>query len=214
VTAGPTREAIDPVRYLSNRSSGRMGYAVAAAAQARGHDVTLVSGPTSLEVPAGVGLVQVESADDLYRAVEGRIGGADVAVMAAAVADFRPAQVSLQKIKTRSGERLVLDLVRTRDILGSAREAMGFGGLLVGFAAETEDVAANALAKLHAKGCDVIAANDVSRAGAGFDSPDNEIVLYFRDGREEPLGFHTKAHLGELIVRACERELAARADSR
>lgn len=209
VTAGPTREAIDPVRYLSNRSSGKMGYAIAAAAAAGGHRVVLVSGPTALEVPVGVDFVPVESAGEMFAAVARRIAAADVCIMAAAVSDYRPVAPADRKIK-KTDDRLVLELERTPDILGSARDELGFEGLLVGFAAETDDVAANARAKLAKKRCDLVAANDVSRRDIGFDAPRNELVLYFADGREEPLGLHEKGHLGALLVDVCRREWANR----
>lgn len=209
VTAGPTREAVDPVRYLTNRSSGKMGYAVAAAAAVRGHEVILVSGPTALEVPVGVEFVSVESAEDMCRAVERRIGRVDVVVMAAAVADYRPVEVAAQKMK-KSGETMTLELVKTLDILGSARGEMGFAGLLVGFAAETENVAGNAMGKLESKGCDLVAANDVSKRGVGFDSAENELVVFFKDGRVEELGRHEKGHLGEMLVEICEREIGGK----
>ena len=205
VTAGPTREVLDPVRYLTNRSSGKMGYAVAHAAAKRGHEVILVSGPTALEVPVGVEFVSVESAEDLYRAVERRSGRVDVMVMAAAVADYRPAEVAEQKIK-KVGETMTLELVKTRDVLGSSRGEMGFAGLLVGFAAETENVAGNALAKLEGKGCDLMVANDVSKRGVGFDAAENELVVFFRVGRVVEWGRHGKGHLGEMLVEICERE--------
>lgn len=208
ITAGPTREAIDPVRYLTNRSSGKMGYALAAAAVDRGHHVTLVSGPTALEIPPGADFVPVESADDMFQAVEARVATADVCIMAAAVADYRPGAPSDQKIKKTSG-KLTLELVRTRDILGSARRQMGFGGLLVGFAAETENVESNAMDKLERKACDIVAANDVSRDDRGFDHDRNEIVLFFGDGRREPLGNHEKSHLGAVLIEICEREAVA-----
>ena len=206
ITAGPTREPIDPVRYLTNRSSGKMGYAIAEAAAKAGHTVTLVSGPTSIDVPGGVDFVSVSSAEDMYQAVARRIGKAHVCIMTAAVADYTPAVVAEQKIK-KSGDTLSLELVRTKDILGSAREPLGFTGLLVGFAAETENVAANALSKLERKHCDIIAANDVSQSGIGFSSAENEIVLFHSDGRNEPLGRHEKSHLGEMLIGVCEREL-------
>ena len=134
ITAGPTREAIDPVRYLSNRSSGRMGYALAAAAARQDHQVLLISGPSSLDVPAGVDFLPVESAREMFEAVENHINKTDAAIFAAAVADYRPVSVPDQKIK-KTGETLDLQLVRNPDILGSARSGFGFQGTLVGFAA-------------------------------------------------------------------------------
>ncbi len=183
ITAGPTREAIDPVRYLTNRSSGKMGYAMAAAAAHAGHKVLLISGPTSLDVPAGVDFLPIESAEEMYQAVSNYLPRTDAAIFAAAVADYTPATRADQKIK-KSGDTLSLDLVKTKDILGSARSEMGFAGFLVGFAAETENVEANARMKLEAKGCDLIVANDVSRADIGFDTHENEALLIFPDRTE------------------------------
>jgi len=185
ITAGPTREAIDPVRYLTNRSSGKMGYALADVAAGKGHRVILISGPTDagLEVPDGVDFIPVESAAEMYDVVKRWIGKADVAIFAAAVADYRPAEFLEQKIK-KDGEELTLKLVRNADILGSAREKFGFDGTLVGFAAETEHVVENARGKLLRKGCDMVVANDVSRKDIGFDSDENEVVLVFRDDDE------------------------------
>jgi phosphopantothenoylcysteine synthetase/decarboxylase len=180
ITAGPTREAIDPVRFLTNRSSGKMGYAIADAAVHAGHQVLLVSGPTSLDVPAGVDFIPVESAAEMYEVVARYLPKMDAAFFAAAVADYTPAHVSGQKIK-KEGDCLSLELVKTRDILGSARQVMGFEGFLVGFAAETEHLEENARAKLEKKGCDLIVANDVSRSDIGFDSEENEALLVFKD---------------------------------
>jgi phosphopantothenoylcysteine synthetase/decarboxylase len=180
ITAGPTREAIDPIRFLTNRSSGKMGYAIADAAVHAGHQVLLVSGPTSLDVPAGVDFIPVESAADMYDVVARYLPKMGAAFFAAAVADYTPAKVSDQKIK-KERDCLSLELVKTRDILGSAREVMGFKGFLVGFAAETEHLEANARVKLEKKGCDLIVANDVSRSDIGFDSSENEALLVFKD---------------------------------
>jgi phosphopantothenoylcysteine synthetase/decarboxylase len=204
ITAGPTREAIDPVRYLSNRSSGKMGYALAAAAAARGHEVVLISGPVRLEVPAGVAeTVAVESARDLFDAVRERIDDCDAAIFCAAVADYRPVAVSDQKIK-KTGDRLTLELERTEDVLGSARPVFGFGGVLVGFAAETDGLVAHAREKLEKKGCDLLVANDVSRPGIGFDSDRNAVMLFFADGRQESLSERPKSEIGQIVVEIVE----------
>jgi phosphopantothenoylcysteine synthetase/decarboxylase len=200
ITAGPTREAIDPVRYLSNRSSGRMGYALAAAAARQDHQVLLISGPTSLEVPAGVDFLPVESAREMFEAVENHLHTADAALFAAAVADYRPATVPDRKIK-KSGETLTLELVRTPDILGSARSRFGFRGTLVGFAAETENLETNARDKLARKACDLIVANDVSRRDIGFDSSQNEVLLVFPE-HSQPLAKDDKEHLAYHILDA------------
>ena len=183
ITAGPTREAIDPVRFLTNRSSGKMGYAIAAAAVHAGHQVLLISGPTSLDVPAGVDFIPVESAEEMYEVVARYLPKMGAAFFAAAVADFTPAKISSQKIK-KSGEKMILELVKTKDILGSARDPLGFEGFLTGFAAETENLEVNARTKLENKGCDLIVANDVSRSDIGFDSEENEALLVFKDRTE------------------------------
>ena len=180
ITAGPTREPIDPVRYLTNRSSGKMGYAIADAAAHAGHNVLLISGPTSLDVPEGLDFIPVETAAEMFAAVAAYLPRMDAAIFAAAVADYTPAAPAAQKIK-KSGGSISLELVKTKDILGSARSEMGFTGFLVGFAAETENVEANARLKLAAKGCDLIIANDVSRSDIGFDSHENEALLVFPD---------------------------------
>ncbi len=198
ITAGPTREALDPVRYLSNRSSGRMGFALAAAAAAAGHEVTLIAGPVALDTPAGVQRVDVVSAQEMYDAVRERQPGADAAIFSAAVADYRPAQVAVQKIK-KSAETMTLTLERTPDILGSVRSVFGWRGVLVGFAAETENVIANARAKLERKGCDVMVANDVSQPGIGFDAAENEVTLLTAGG-EETLPRMSKEALARVII--------------
>lgn len=198
ITAGPTREALDPVRYLTNRSSGKMGYALAAAAAEHGHHVILVSGPTALDVPDGVDFVQVESADDMYEAVEHFIPGCNIAILCAAVADYKPAVAAAQKIK-KTGETLTLELVRTRDILGSMRDAFGFQGYLVGFAAETNDVENYARGKLRKKKCDLIVANDVSQPGIGFDSSENAVSLIY-EGFTDTLERAPKSELARQII--------------
>lgn len=198
ITAGPTREPIDPVRYLTNRSSGKMGYAIADAAVHAGHRVLLISGPTELDVPAGVDFIPVETAAEMFSAVAAYLPGMDAAVFAAAVADYTPAAPAEQKIK-KNLHTLSLELVKTRDILGSARGVMGFTGFLVGFAAETENIESNARLKLVAKGCDLIIANDVSRDDIGFNSHENEALLVFPD-RTEPFPKAPKHDLAIRIV--------------
>lgn len=203
ITAGPTREALDPVRYLTNRSSGRMGYALAGAARHEGHEVILVSGPTRLDVPAGVDFVPVESAQQMYEAVRDMVKYADAAILCAAVADYRPVAVQEQKIK-KGAERMVLELERTPDILGSMRGVFGFEGVLVGFAAETQNVLGYAQEKLARKGCDMMVANDVSRADIGFDSRENEVALVFPEGRVVQLEKDTKEHVAlQIVEHAC-----------
>jgi phosphopantothenoylcysteine synthetase/decarboxylase len=200
VTAGPTREPIDPVRFLSNRSSGKMGYELAAAFARGGHSVLLVSGPTAIDVPEGVDYLPVETAAGMHQAVAHHIGRMDIAVFAAAVADYTPAAPASQKLK-KSAETLTLELVKTPDILGSARLPFGFTGTLVGFAAETENLEANAREKLTRKGCDLIIANDVSKPGIGFDSNQNEVILVYPDHRE-PLPMASKHDLAHQLVQA------------
>ena len=204
ITAGPTREPLDPVRYLSNRSSGKMGYAIAAAAIAAGHNITLISGPTSLPAPQGARILQITTAQEMHDAVMAALPLAQVAIFAAAVADYRPVQVAAQKIK-KHGETLTLTLERTPDILGSTRAA-GFTGVLVGFAAETENLLEHASDKLRRKGCDLIVANDVSGTATGFDTDENEITLVFATGEIRPLPRASKSRLAEILVGVC-REL-------
>lgn len=200
VTAGPTREPIDPVRFLTNRSSGKMGYTLAGAFAHEGHSVLLVSGPTSLDVPEGIDYIPVETAAEMHDAVARYIGRMDVAVFAAAVADYTPAAVQPQKIK-KSGDTLTLELVRTADILGSARKVFGFDGTLVGFAAETENLEANAREKLVSKHCDLVIANDVSQPGIGFDSDQNQVLLVYPD-RTDSLPLASKHELSMQLVDA------------
>ena len=200
ITAGPTREPIDPVRYLTNRSSGKMGYALATAARDAGHEVVLISGPVRLAPPEGVEVIPAWTAAEMFAAVGGRIGGCDVAIFAAAVADYTPAEVAEQKIKKTGGDTLTLELVRTRDILGSARGEFEFGGVLVGFAAETENVRDNAIGKMRRKGCDFLVANDVSRKDIGFDGDQNEVVVYAKDGTETPVPKGSKAEVALAIL--------------
>ena len=200
VTAGPTREPIDPVRFLTNRSSGKMGYTLAGAFIHEGHSVLLVSGPTGLDVPEGADFLPVETAAEMHEAVSRHIGRMEVAVFAAAVADYTPANVEDRKIK-KSGGNLVVELVPTKDILGSARNVFGFTGTLVGFAAETDNLEANARGKLERKGCDLVIANDVSQDGIGFDSDHNQVLLVYPD-RTESLPLASKHELSLQLVDA------------
>ena len=202
LTAGPTREPLDPVRYLSNRSSGKMGYALAEAARRAGHEVVLISGPTALPQPAGLHFLRVETAQEMMEAVETAMADTDCAIFAAAVADYRPARVADQKIK-KSADSMHLVLERTPDILGSMR-ALGYRGVLVGFAAETENLLENARGKLVKKGCDLIVANDVSQRGIGFDADDNAVTLVFAGGREESIRKMSKRDLAEKLIGVCE----------
>jgi phosphopantothenoylcysteine decarboxylase/phosphopantothenate--cysteine ligase len=197
VTAGPTREPIDPVRYISNRSSGKMGYGLATAALRRGAAVTLVSGPTALTPPAGAVFVPVQTAEEMREAVLQHLDRATIVVKAAAVADYRARQASSTKIK---GKRdLTLELTPNADILAevAARRPNAF---VVGFAAETHDVAANARAKLERKGIDLLVANDVSQQGIGFDAEDNEVLLLDRWGGARALPRMPKSDVADAIL--------------
>ncbi len=198
VTAGPTREHIDPIRFLSNRSSGRMGFAVAAAAAARGHETTLVSGPASLATPPGVKRLDVVSAREMLAEVRRRLPAADVLVMAAAVADWRPRRMAARKLKKRAMTPL-LELVPNPDILAAVAPLKG-GRLFIGFAAETGDPLPEARRQLAAKGLDLIVANDVTAPGAGFEVDTNRATLISRDGATTPLPLMSKAELGARIV--------------
>lgn len=207
ITAGPTREPIDPVRYLSNRSSGKMGYALAAAALAQGHEVVLISGPVHLAPPEGATRFQVETAREMFEAVQREITTCDIAIFSAAVADYRPLTPVAQKIKKHEST-LTLELERTEDILGSARSVFGFTGYLVGFSAETEHLLDHARTKLQRKQCDLIIANDVSQPGIGFDSSENAVTLCFATGETRALPRQSKQTLAtvlmaEIITRSC-----------
>jgi phosphopantothenoylcysteine decarboxylase / phosphopantothenate---cysteine ligase len=198
ITAGPTQEDIDPVRYISNRSSGRMGYALAEAAAQRGAHVLLVSGPTALTAPAGVETVAVRSAADMTEAVLSRLNAADIVIMAAAVADYRPVSRAPQKIKKQAGA-LTIELESTRDILREIGARSG-GRFVVGFAAETENLIENARKKLQGKNLDMIVANDVSGADSGFDSEFNAAVLLSGDGDPLELPRMTKQLMAGRIL--------------
>lgn len=185
ITTGATREELDPVRFISNRSSGRMGFAIAEAALNRGAEVTVVTGVTTVNPPDGVRLVPATSADEMYTAVEREISSASILIGAAAVADYRPARKAANKIK-KTENSLVLNLERTRDIIGDVAAAKHNGLLVVGFAAETDNLLTNALEKLQSKNLDAIVANDVTRSDSGFDSSMNAITIMTRD-TEQPL---------------------------
>jgi len=208
VTAGPTREPIDPVRYLSNRSSGKMGHAVATAALRRGAEVVLISGPTALKPPAGAVYVPVQTAEEMREAALQHLGAASVVIKAAAVADYRVERPSPTKIKS-GGKRegLSLDLVPNPDILKELAQKKG-GAFLVGFAAETNDVRAHAAEKLRAKGVDLLVANDVSQHGIGFEADDNQVILLDRWGGTLELPRMTKIQVAHAIL---DRILALRA---
>jgi phosphopantothenoylcysteine decarboxylase/phosphopantothenate--cysteine ligase len=211
VTAGPTYEDVDPVRYLGNRSSGRMGFALAAEAARRGAVVTLVAGPTPLEPPPVREVIRVRRAVEMHRAVMERAPRMDVVVMAAAVADYEPASTAPQKVP-KGADTLTLVLRRTPDILadlGARRLESGEGPVLVGFAAETEDVVARARAKREAKHADLIVANDVSRGDAGFDVETNAVTIVGAEGADT-LPLQSKAGVAAGILDRVERLLTLR----
>ena len=198
ITAGPTCEDLDPVRYITNRSSGKMGYAVAEVAARRGAKVVLVSGPVNLETPAGVERIDVRTAKEMYEAVAGRIGEASIAILAATVADYRPVEPRSEKIK-KSAAGLTVTLEPTTDILAEVAKSKG-PRVVVGFAAETDHVAENARKKLNAKNADLIVANDVTAEGAGFDQDTNIVTLFARDGRDLALPKMKKSEVADRIL--------------
>ena len=204
VTAGPTREALDPVRYISNHSSGRMGAAVAAAAWRRGADVELIAGPLAIQPPVGPRLTQVESTEEMARAVQEALPDADLLVMAAAPADFTPAHPMPSKIK-KGAKAPAVALDFTVDILAATRGARRPGAVIVGFALETNDVLANARAKLEAKDLDLIVVNDATEPGAGFGVDTNRVTLLDRAGREERLELMPKTAVADAILDRVER---------
>jgi phosphopantothenoylcysteine decarboxylase/phosphopantothenate--cysteine ligase len=198
VTAGPTRETIDPVRFISNRSSGKMGYAIAEAALAAGHTVTLISGPAAVTPPDGAQFISITTSDELYREVHRALSQCDVLVMCAAVSDYKPARVEPRKLKKRNTP-FALELIPTRDTLASLpKDDRSY--LVVGFAAETHDLEANALKKLREKNCDLIVANDVSRTDAGMESDENAVTIFFRNGEVQKISRTSKQIIaGELV---------------
>jgi phosphopantothenoylcysteine decarboxylase/phosphopantothenate--cysteine ligase len=200
VTAGPTIEPIDPVRYITNRSSGKMGYAIAHKAAMRGADVTLISGPTNIKPPLGVNLIRVNTAEEMMDAVFAHRAEMDAIIKAAAVADFRPALSSNQKIK-KSEEDISIKLVKNPDILSELGISKSKPGqILVGFAAETENIMANAKEKLARKNLDMIVVNDVTAKDAGFDVDTNRVTLIFRDGAVHELPLLTKDEVADELL--------------
>ena len=208
VTAGPTREHIDPVRFISNRSTGKMGFAIAQCAAGRGHEVTLVAGPVALATPPGVRRGDVTSARDMLAAVEAHLPACEALVMCAAVADFRPRQASAVKLKKR-GLAPVLALEANPDILATVRDRKE-GRIFVGFAAETGDPRPEGRRKLTEKGLDLLVANDVSQPDAGFAVDTNRVTLLTRDGGEQALPLLPKPDVAERIVVWMEQALASR----
>ncbi len=203
VTAGPTVERIDPVRYLTNRSSGKMGYAIARHAAHMGAEVTLISGPTSMDTPVGVNRISVDSAESMNEVAIAH-ADSDIIIAAAAVADYRPAEIADRKIK-KSDDDLSIPLVRTPDVLRGLGSQKKEGQILVGFAAETNDVKANAIKKIEKKNLDMIVANDVSQAGAGFQSDTNVIQIIEKNGNVQDFDLMTKDEAAVEVLKAVVR---------
>jgi phosphopantothenoylcysteine decarboxylase / phosphopantothenate---cysteine ligase len=197
ITAGPTREPIDPVRYISNRSSGKMGYAIAEAALDAGHDVILISGPVNLAPPPKAKFISVSTSDEMFEAVHQHADSSNICVLCAAVADYKPAQVSPVKIK-KCAAQVSLELVPTRDILQSLGLQEDRKFLLVGFAAETDHLEANAAKKLREKNCDIIVAND---ARIAMETDENELLILFRDGETKKISRSSKKNLARELVK-------------
>ncbi len=203
ITAGPTREPLDPVRFLSNRSSGKMGYALAAAAIEAGHEVALISGPVCIAAPAGAQVLRVTTADEMADAVQTRMNtGCDVFIMCAAVADFKPREVRREKIKKRDGLTRI-ELAPTRDILATVELPRDRRVIVAGFAAESEALEENARKKLIEKRCDFLCANDISRMDTGFDADENELTIFFRDGSRRHFERAPKIELARKIIKIC-----------
>jgi phosphopantothenoylcysteine decarboxylase/phosphopantothenate--cysteine ligase len=199
VTAGPTRESIDPVRFISNRSSGKMGYAIAEAAIAAGHSVTLISGPASVTPPEGAQFISITTSDELHDEVHRAVRECDVLVMCAAVSDYKPAKVGPRKMK-KLKTPFALDLIPTRDILASlSRDNRSY--LVVGFAAETHDLELNAQKKLREKNCDMIVANDVSKTDSAMESDENAVTIFFRSGESKTISRRSKKNIARELVK-------------
>jgi phosphopantothenoylcysteine decarboxylase/phosphopantothenate--cysteine ligase len=196
ITAGPTREPIDPVRYLSNRSSGKMGYAIAEAALEAGHEVTLISGPVDLDPPHDAEFISISTSDEMFDAVHRYADRCDICVLCAAVADYKPATAAKQKIKKKN-EPFSLELVPTRDVLASiAKQDRQF--LVAGFAAETNDLENNAQRKLREKNCDIIVANDVS---IGMETDENKVTILFRNGEQQKISRAPKKIIARALIK-------------
>ena len=205
ITAGPTREILDPVRFFSNRSSGKMGYALAEEAHQLGADVTLISGPVSLNPPIGVNVKYIENAEEMYDAVLEEFPSADIVIKSAAVADYRPKQVSNEKMKKQDGD-LIIQMERTKDILKTLGERKDHQ-FLVGFAAETSNLDEYAMSKLKRKNADMIIANNVNEKGAGFEEETNIVTIYKKDGSNKRLGLMSKKELAKEIFREIVKTL-------
>jgi len=204
ITAGPTREPIDPVRFLSNRSSGKMGYAIAEAAIEAGHEVVLISGPVELARPRGVAVIPVSTSDQMFDAVHEHSRNSDVLVMCAAVADYKPVAVFTKKIKKRNA-KFLLELIPTRDVLASLPKNRKY--FVVGFAAETDNIATNAQQKLLKKNCDLVVAND---ARIGMEGDENEVEIFFRDGETKKLSRASKKIISRDLVKIFEKYFGKR----
>jgi len=191
---------MDPVRYISNRSSGKMGYAIAEAALAEGHHVTLISGPVRVEAPRDASLISVSTSDEMFEAVHQHADQCNICVLCAAVADYKPAAISPTKIKKR-GEKFSLELVPVRDILDSLGHKQDRKFVLVGFAAETDHVEQNAARKLRAKNCDIMIANDVSGRDSGMESDANEVIILFRNGERKKISRAPKTIIARELVK-------------
>jgi phosphopantothenoylcysteine decarboxylase / phosphopantothenate---cysteine ligase len=202
ITAGPTREYIDPVRFLSNRSSGKMGFAIAEAAVKRDHEVTLISGPVLLGTPPDVTRIDVESAEEMLAAVSRELSGNDALVMCAAVSDFRPRIRAFHKLK-KSAMPPVIELIGNPDILRCVKPQKS-GRIFVGFAAETDNIHVEAERKLHEKGLDLIVANDIKESDAGFEADTNRVILVYPDREPESLPLMTKFDLGGKLIEFIE----------
>jgi len=199
ITAGPTREPLDPVRYLSNRSSGKMGYAVAAAALEQNHEVVLITGPVAIGAPPQAKLIRVTTGEEMFAAVCAQLAHCDVLVMCAAVCDYKPAQYAPQKLPKQSRE-FSLALVPTRDILASLT-SVPHDCFVVGFAAETQELERNAARKLAEKNCDLMVANDVSQAGLGMDSDENELMIFSPNESPKKLPRAKKTELARTLLK-------------
>jgi len=206
ISAGPTREKFDIIRFISNRSTGKMGYALAAVAAESDAEVVLVSGPVNLTVPDNVRLIKVESAAEMAKAVYAEAPDADLIIMAAAVADFTPRQVCDYKIKKTSGN-LTIELEPTEDILLTLCKNKPEGQLLVGFAAESENLLANAQSKMQRKNLDWIAANDISKAHSGFASDSNAVTLLSKNGKQIEIPMDSKKNIAKQIIDILEQQL-------
>lgn len=203
VTAGPTREPIDPVRFISNRSSGKMGYAIARSAVRQGHDVVLVSGPVSIDPPDRIELIRVTTADEMLTAVKKHVNWCDVLIMASAVADWRPRHVGRHKLK-KSKRPIALQLDPVPDILKTVLPKKG-RRIFIGFAAETENMKKEARRKLKEKDLDLIVANKVNEAGSGFDVDTNRVTLIWADGRIEALPLMSKRKVANYIIKQAQK---------